>query len=271
MTVMLAKISEANEGLKVLLDSFKRRKDLQDTFPEVNEGQYQALINWAAGVSEKHWIDKDSELLGKFKDWYKKNQAVVIRPKNEKIVKSILSKTVQPMDKTLSGVLEENDIGEHLTTLYFLTIEFNLKRTLELGVRDGISTVVLTEAASHLDGHVYSIDWDDCKTAQQKIQSLNLNKYWTFIQGDDIEISRTWNKEVDHIFIDTSHTFQHTLDEIYNYEKFLAPNGFITFHDTRSFPGVLKAISEFIKNTKNKFRFYNYFNNNGFAILRKME
>ena len=256
--------------LERLIQIYCRRTDLQDTYPEVEDGDYQALINWAAGVSAKRWQDGDYDLLHEFKNWYISHEKAVERPKNEQLVLEAMKKGNVKMKYTLENVVKESDISDHLTTLFLLTAEFNLKRILELGVRDGLSTIALTEAASQIDGHVWSIDIDSCDLAKKKIAQINLNKYWTFIQGNDIEIGNSWKQELDHIFIDTSHVYQHTLDEINTYEKFLVKNGFITFHDTRSFPGVLRAIKEFLDRNPQKYNFYNYFNNNGFALLRKI-
>ena len=264
------KSDEDVPALKILLELYHKRADLQDAYPEVLEKDYQAFINWASGVSNHRWPDADANLISNFKSWYIKNEKAVERPKNESIITEILKLTDRPMNNTLNGILAESDISEHLSTLFFLTIEFDLKRILELGVRDGNSTIALTEAASKIDGHVWSIDIDSCNDARQKVKSLDLEKYWTFIQGDDIVIGQNWNQNVDHIFIDTSHSYSHTLQELKSYVKFLKPNGFITFHDTRAFPGVLKAIRDFVTNETCKYRFYNYFNNNGFAILRKL-
>jgi predicted O-methyltransferase YrrM len=258
------------KALKALLDLYNERTDLQDAFPEVNEADYQALINWAAGVATKKWIDRDDKKIIDYKEWFLKNQAKVSRPKNESLVREILNKTEKRIDKILSYITEESDINEHLTTLFFLTVEFNLKRTLELGVRDGISSIALNEAVSSIGGHVYSIDINDCEIAKENLKKTGLDSNWTFFQGDDIEMGQKWKKELDHIFIDTSHAYNHTLEELRTFEPFLVSNGFITFHDTRAFPGVLRAINDFLGESKSKFRFYNYFNNNGFAILRKL-
>ena len=257
-------------ALRFLLEKYNERADLQDAFPEVQEDDYQALINWASGVANKRWFDADADVFSKFKNWYTDNEKAVVRPMNETIITEILKLTDKPMNSTLTGMLENSDISEHLATLFFLTIEFDLKRTLELGVRDGKSTIALTEASSKIGGHVWSIDINSCNDAKQKVDSLNLGKYWTFIQGDDITIGQKWDKKIDHIFIDTSHSYNHTLQELKIFGKFLEPNGFITFHDTRTFPGILKAIQDFMGSNKGKYRFYNYFNNNGFAILRKI-
>lgn len=256
--------------LEKLIQIYRKRIDLQDTYPEVEDGDYQALLNWAAGVSSKRWEDGDYDTLYEFKNWYAAHEAVVNRPKNEQSISEIIETSNVKMKYTLKNIVNDSDISEHLTTLFFLTVEFNLKRVLELGVRDGLSNTALVEAASKIGGHVWSIDIDSCDVAKRNISQANLNEYWTFIQGDDIKIGIDWKQELDHIFIDTSHTYQHTLNEINTYEKFLVKNGFITFHDTRSFPGVLKAIKEFMSRNPERYNFYNYFNNNGFAIIRKI-
>lgn len=260
---------EKSEPLETLLQLYKERIDLQDAFPEVNQGEYQALINWAAGVSEKRWKDKAYDDISNYKKWFLENESEAIRPKNEYLIREIFKNSEKGMNKALSEIMSDKDISEHLTTLFFLVIEFNLKNILELGVRDGISTIALTEAASQINGHVYSVDIDSCESAKIKLKELGLDKYWTFLQGNDLEIGKKWEKELDHIFIDTSHSYNQTLQELKIFEPFLCSGGFITFHDTRAFPGVLRAIKDFINENKNKFHFYNYFNNNGFAILRK--
>ena len=132
--------TEKNKPIEALLKIYKKRIDLQDTYPEVNQRDYQALINWAAGVSEKRWKDKSYNVISNYKKWFLENESEAIRPKNESLIREILKNSEKGMDKTLSEVISDKDISEHLTTLFFLIIEFNLKKTLELGVRDGIST-----------------------------------------------------------------------------------------------------------------------------------
>jgi O-methyltransferase len=60
----------AGEAFDVLFKIYLIRKDLQDAYPEVSSGDYQALINWAAGVVKKKWKDEDHDILILFKDLY---------------------------------------------------------------------------------------------------------------------------------------------------------------------------------------------------------
>ena len=96
---------------------------------------------------------------------------------------------------------------------------------------------------------------------------MNLEKYWNFIQADDLSL--IWDKEIDHLFIDTSHTYDQTLAELRKFEPFVRKGGLITLHDIMSCPPVLDAVNDFLIE-KNNFRFYKFFHNNGLAILRKI-
>ena len=68
--------------------------------------------------------------------------------------------------------------------------------------------------------------------------------------------------------IDTSHTYEHTLKELQKYEPYVRIGGIITLHDTISFPEVMTAISDYVKNRRD-LRVYNYLHNNGLAVIFK--
>src|SRR6185312_14442247 len=121
-------VMKLEKELERLIQIYRKRIDLQDTYPEVEDGDYQALINWAAGVSSKRWEDGDYDLLYEFENWYTYHEAAVNRPKNERLISEIIEKSNVKMKYTLKNVVNESDISEHLTTLFFLTVEFNLKR-----------------------------------------------------------------------------------------------------------------------------------------------
>jgi predicted O-methyltransferase YrrM len=158
------------------------------------------------------------------------------------------------------------DIHEHLATLFMLTIEFNLKRILELGTREGESTVALLQAAKQINGKVFSIDIDSCLRAKRLIQKYELQKYWEFTQADDLKMK--WSTPIDHLFIDTSHTFDQTLRELEKYEPYVRRGGIITMHDIVSSQGVLSAITKYLEN-RDDLAFYKYFNSNGLGVIFK--
>ncbi|MDH3764697.1 MAG: class I SAM-dependent methyltransferase [Nitrosopumilus sp.] len=253
--------------LETLFEIYHRRDDLMSV---IHENNFQELINWAAGIVDKRWEDKEFTKLEKFNTWYLTHE----RHENDSFnllaeVTDILSKTQLPMKHTLQHITKGSDISDHLTTLYFLTVENNLRRTLELGVREGESTVTLAEGVSKIGGHLWSMDILECSLAKTRISEYGLENWWTFLQGDDKMLAASWKQRIDHLFIDTSHTFEDTLKELILFEKFLVPGGYITLHDTQT-PEVLKAIARFLDQSESIFRFYNYFNCNGFCILKKM-
>lgn len=161
---------------------------------------------------------------------------------------------------------QPTDIHEHLQILYMLTVELNLPNILELGTRTGESTVALLLAAKELNGRVTSVDIDSCSEAKEKVKKLDLESYWKFLQTDDLKLE--WNVPIDHLFIDTSHTYEHTIIELEKFEPFVKKGGLITLHDIVSYPPVLKAITDFLSK-RDDIKFYKFFHNNGLGILRK--
>ena len=173
---------------------------------------------------------------------------------------------VSPSTPLEHCMVNHTDISDHLCTLYLLTIEFNLKKIIELGTRNGESTIALLQAAHEISGEVTSIDINSCSYAKNIINDLNLSDKWNFIQNDDLEIE--WNQVIDHLFIDTSHTYEQTMAELKKYEPFVRSGGIITLHDMVGCPEVLIAINEYIQNRED-IKFYKYFHNSGLGILKK--
>jgi len=162
--------------------------------------------------------------------------------------------------------LMPTDINQHLTTLYLLAVEFNAKNILELGVRGGESTIALLQAAKEIGGTVHSIDIDPCPTAKEKVREYRFDSYWTFILGDDRTVE--WSHPINLLFIDTTHEYEHTLQELRKYEPFVVRGGIIILHDTVTFPDCEKALETYMQG-RTDLKAYRYFNNNGLTVLFK--
>jgi cephalosporin hydroxylase len=145
------------------------------------------------------------------------------------------------------------DISEHLLTIYSEAVECRPKLIVELGVRSGESTKALLLAAERYGSRVLSIDVEDCS----KISSSNC---WMFIQSDDILFGSIFSKwapsrglvpAIDVLFIDTSHSYEHTLAEIHTWFPYLTPGAKVMFHDTGNSAlygfGVTRAIGEYLQ------------------------
>jgi cephalosporin hydroxylase len=173
------------------------------------------------------------------------------------------------------------------------------KLIVELGVRGGESTFVFERVAKLCNSKLISVDIEDCSN----ISSL---KNWIFIRKDDIIFAkefkkwckdRKMNPKIDILFIDTSHLFEHTLNEIKLWFPFLSRGSKVFFHDTNlnntyfrkngtmdfgwdNKRGVISAIEKFLDvrfNEKEEFvairnnwliKHYPYCN--GFTILEKL-
>lgn len=85
----------------------------------------------------------------------------------------------------------------------------------------------------------------------------------------DSTLSIEWTDEIDHLFIDSDHSYNHVLLELEKFEPFVKVGGFITLHDISRLSEVLKAIKDYIKDRPH-LRLYKYYNNNGLGVIRKI-
>jgi predicted O-methyltransferase YrrM len=125
-------------------------------------------------------------------------------------------------------------------------------RVLELGVRSGNSTSAFLLAAERTGGHVWSVDTMVPEVPPHWADS----GLWTFICGDDLAVPLPGGG-FDVVFIDTSHTFSHTLAELRRFVPLVNAGGTVLLHDTLlehvdgeqvRFP-VAHALGEFCRET----------------------
>lgn len=159
-----------------------------------------------------------------------------------------------------------SDTWQHIPTLYLLCSLKKPQVVLELGCRTGNTTLPLLYAVSKYGGHVHSIDievWPEIKDFLRDNQELQ--KFWTFIESDDISIE--WKERIDFLYIDTSHTYDHTLKELQKYEPLVNSGGVIVFHDIFEID-VSNAIEKYFGERKD-YQYIRYFNNNSLGIVLK--
>lgn len=147
------------------------------------------------------------------------------------INKDSLSKTVEVIKRRSQ---KWTDICDHLETLFIECLNLPSKLIMELGVGDGESTFVLENVARLWNARLVSVDIADCK----KVSSYRKR---IFVQMDDIAFAREFtdfcelhNIEpgIDILFIDTSHLYDHTVQEIQSWFPYLALHSKVIFHDT---------------------------------------
>jgi predicted O-methyltransferase YrrM len=138
-----------------------------------------------------------------------------------------------------SGYLDRlskwSDIQEYLPFLYETAKSYPKVRVLELGTRKGNSTLAFLAGAKTVDGSVTSVDLDRVTDNPDGMLAWRNVPYWRFIQGSDLDeaVQALLPVEVDVLFIDTSHEYEHTLQELRLYMPRVVKGGVALFHDTK--------------------------------------
>lgn len=132
--------------------------------------------------------------------------------------------------------LTPSDIWEHLPFLHDTALSYERPKIIELGVRTGNSTSALLAAAEEGGGHLWSVD---IIVPPVPVAWLD-DEAWTFLHGSDVhpEIVRRIKEDtapgVDVLFIDSSHEYEHTLEELRTYVPMVRPGGVVLMHDTEA-------------------------------------
>lgn len=128
----------------------------------------------------------------------------------------------------------KTDISDHLPSLFTEAVRNSPKTIVELGVRSGESTAVFERVARLSNADLVSVDI-------QEITFESEYDRWTFVQKDDVEFGEEFSQwaeeneiqsEIDVLFIDTSHLYEHTVMEIKNWFPHLSSDATVLFHDT---------------------------------------
>lgn len=122
-----------------------------------------------------------------------------------------------------------SDIQDHLEYLYATVCSYEKPVVVELGVRSGNSTAAFLAGVEAAGGHLWSCDIEDPDVPQEWLS----NPLWTFIKGDDVLVQNALPEAIDVLFIDTSHEYGHTLEELRVYEPRVNPGGIVLCHDTQ--------------------------------------
>ena len=147
-----------------------------------------------------------------------------------------------------------SDIHEHLPTLFQAVLDCPSREPyiVECGVRSGNSTAALLYGLMvRQAGSLLSID-----PAVPDVPDFWFgNPHWTYLRGDDTDPAVT--ADIDHgidiAFIDTSHTYEHTMRELRVYWHRMRKGGVMFFHDTETEGcGVKAALREFLGQEGNR-------------------
>ena len=147
---------------------------------------------------------------------------------------------------------KEMDISDHGLFLYELTKSFDRPQVMEIGTGSGQSTAFFALACKETNGHVLTLDLNECKEAKEFITNLDLKEVVDFRKANSTT-AETFNNfhegDIDILFIDSNHEYIQSLIELLLYGRKAT---YIIIHDT-DIQGVDKAIIDFICSKDNSF------------------
>ena len=144
------------------------------------------------------------------------------------------------IDLTLNG---NTDSSRHLMTLFSLVISIKAKNILELGVRDGGTTVPFLMALEHTGGNLTSVDINDSLKLREMV---GLRENWKFEISDALTFLKNikQNTIYDIVYIDDWHDGLHVKQELKYIENHITTSSLILLHDCMCY------------NTQPKYHFY---------------
>lgn len=123
------------------------------------------------------------------------------------------------------------DLGENAWVLLDLVKTMKESRFMDLGVRTGASSVIMSVEAEDKNNQVCGCDINFDHFEQQGAKFVNTN-YMCYL-ADSVTLGKNWNEDpFDIIFVDTIHTREQVLAELYFWVDHLKEGGYLVFHDT---------------------------------------
>tara|TARA_Y100000817_G_C16801982_1_gene520145 strand:- start:632 stop:1234 length:603 start_codon:yes stop_codon:yes gene_type:complete len=121
------------------------------------------------------------------------------------------------------------DSDKHLMSLFSFIISLNAKNIIELGVRNGKTTLPLLLGAHYTNGKVTSVDIEDTSFNCPEL----LKDRWIFKKENALDFLKNYDKNniIDFIFIDDWHSYKHVEKELAYLDMCVSPKSIIVLHD----------------------------------------
>ena len=133
------------------------------------------------------------------------------------------------LDWVRAFAAQDTDINDHLESLYVESVRMRPHVIVELGVRDADSSKVLGKVNEDCGSLLLGVDIVPC--SYEGIPNA------IFCQMDDVVFARRFrdfcpDRAIDVLFVDTSHVYAHTVQEIAGFFPLLSASALVCFHDT---------------------------------------
>lgn len=122
-----------------------------------------------------------------------------------------------------------NDLGVNILEFENLVSSFSNSIFVDLGVRSGVSSLMMLNYAVERNNEVYGIDVDFSNTDK----GVLANPRYRSVFGDSSSIGKVWNgREITVLFVDTIHASEQVMCELFYWHQYVREGGWIVFHDT---------------------------------------
>ena len=123
------------------------------------------------------------------------------------------------------------DLGSNAWVLADLVKTFNNGRFIDLGVRLGVSSAIMSIDADKNHNQVCGCDL--MFDGFQRNGARFVNQNYMCYQADSVTLGKNWDEDpFDIIFVDTIHTREQVLAELYFWSNHLKEGGYFIFHDS---------------------------------------
>jgi SAM-dependent methyltransferase len=123
------------------------------------------------------------------------------------------------------------DLGENSWILLDIVKTMKNARFMDLGVRLGASSAILSYECEERNNQVCGCDLMFGGFQQNGARFVNEN--YLCYQADSVTLGKNWDEDAfDIIFVDTIHTREQVLSELYFWSNHLKEGGYFVFHDS---------------------------------------
>ena len=126
-------------------------------------------------------------------------------------------------------ILGTGDSDSHLLSLFSICVSLRAKNILELGVRDGVTTLPLLCAADVFEGKLTSVDIQNTNFVPPK----DLARRWNFIKSSSIDFLENLKQDdvFDVVYVDDWHSYEHVKKELEILDSHVSLSSVILLHD----------------------------------------
>lgn len=125
------------------------------------------------------------------------------------------------------------DLGDNAWVLLDLVKSMKNSRFLDLGVRLGPSSAIMSFGSDENNNQICGCDVSFNDFFSFRGCSKYVNENYICYLADSVTLGKNWDEEsFDLIFVDTIHTWDQVLCELYFWSNHINKNGYFVFHDS---------------------------------------